>query len=82
MQDFMKRLGNEWKRLTYEQKKKYYEEFLRLKREYIIKLKEWEEKMIESGHLDVVGTKTLRKLDAELKEKQEAGKCNVKKSDL
>ena len=73
LQDMMRTFANVWRTLSPEEKQKYQKEYEKNVKQYRKDLKAWEAKMVEEGNLDVLGSKALKKLHKEYKEKQVRG---------
>ncbi|XP_043476725.1 transcription factor A, mitochondrial [Leptopilina heterotoma] len=62
-------IASSWKTENLSVKNKYKEQYQKNMIEYNINLKDWEQKMADAGHFDLLGTKKLRKLHKQFQEK-------------
>lgn len=62
-------LAQQWKNEDAEVKKKYRDDYLEKITVYHENLKEWEQKMVELGHFDMIGSNKLRKLHKQFQKK-------------
>ncbi|XP_051159058.1 transcription factor A, mitochondrial isoform X2 [Leptopilina boulardi] len=62
-------LAQQWKNEDAEVKKKYRDDYLEKMTVYNEILKEWEQKMVELGHFDMIGSNKLRKLHKQFQKK-------------